>query len=75
MKIEIHFNISEGDQYYVADCNELPIVTQGKTLDKTIANIQEALQLHLEDEDLNELMISKSPAVSINLDLGELEYA
>ncbi len=60
MRKIIHFNISKGDQYYAAECNELPIVTQGITLDETIANIQEALQLHLEDEDLSKYEIKIS---------------
>jgi hypothetical protein len=33
-------------------CYWVPIVTQGLTLDETMANIKEALSLHLEDEDL-----------------------
>jgi predicted RNase H-like HicB family nuclease len=75
MKKIIHFIISKGETQYVADCVELPIVTQGKTLDDTVFNIKEALSLHLEDEDFESLSISSSPAISINIDLGELEYA
>lgn len=40
-----------------------------------MANIKEALSLHLEDEDLELLNITKNPAVSVNFDLGELVYA
>jgi predicted RNase H-like HicB family nuclease len=75
MKKIIHFLISKGETKYVADCFELPIVTQGETLDETVSNIKEALYLHLEDEDLESISISPSPAISINIDLGELEYA
>jgi len=50
----------------------LPIVTQGRTLDEVVENIKEALSLHLEGEDLEELGISPDFSVLVNL---ELEYA
>ena len=58
--------------YYVAECIDLPIVTQGKTLDEVVKNIKEAIDLHLESEDLEELEISPDFSVLANL---ELEYA
>jgi predicted RNase H-like HicB family nuclease len=51
MKKIIHFVVSKGDVQYVAECMELPIVTQGRTIDETVQNIKEALTLHLEGED------------------------
>ena len=39
---------------YVAECLNLAIVTQGQTLDETVANLREAIALHLEGEDLAE---------------------
>jgi predicted RNase H-like HicB family nuclease len=38
----IHFRIYKGEKYYVAECIDLPIVTQGKTLDEVVENIKEA---------------------------------
>ena len=75
MKKIINFKIFQGEKYYVAECLDLPIVTQGLTLDETIANIKEALSLHLEDEDLNSLNIMNNPAVSVNFDLDEFVFA
>ncbi|MBI5300065.1 MAG: type II toxin-antitoxin system HicB family antitoxin, partial [Deltaproteobacteria bacterium] len=41
-----------GDQSgYVAECVNLPVVTQGLTIDETVKNMQEALALHLEGEN------------------------
>ena len=37
---------------YVAECLNLAVVTQGKTLDETVQNRREAVLLHLEGEDL-----------------------
>ena len=37
---------------FVAECVELPVITQGATLDEVIRNLREALALHLEGENL-----------------------
>ena len=48
--------IRRGEQSgYVAECLELAVVTQGATLDEVVQNLQEAVALHLEGEDLQEL--------------------
>ena len=54
---------------FVAECLELAVVTQGKTLDETIANLQEAVALHLEGEDLEELGLSSSPALIVSMEV------
>jgi len=57
-----------GDNWgYVAECVEIPVVTQGMTLDETIANLHEAVSLHLEDEDLSALGLAANPTVIINM--------
>ncbi len=44
--------IRRGDQSgYVAECLEIPVVTQGKTLDEVTRNLREAVELHLEGKD------------------------
>jgi predicted RNase H-like HicB family nuclease len=40
---------------YVAECLDLAVVTQGKTLDETVENLREAIRLHLEGEDMEEM--------------------
>lgn len=48
--------IRPGEQSgYVAECIETPVVTQGATLDETVANLHEAAGLHLEGENLAEI--------------------
>ncbi len=66
MKKIIQFRIYRGEKYYVAECMDLPIVTQGKTLDEVVKNIGEAISLHLEGEDLEELEISPDFVVMVN---------
>ena len=66
----VHTIISQGRPYFVAECMEIPVVTQGLTVDETLANLQEAMALHLEDEDLAELGLVPSPILSVTLELG-----
>jgi predicted RNase H-like HicB family nuclease len=57
--------IYPGDESgYVAECLNLAVVTQGQTLDEVVQNLREALQLHLEGEDLAELgLAARAPLV------------
>ncbi|MEZ5671424.1 MAG: type II toxin-antitoxin system HicB family antitoxin [Thiotrichaceae bacterium] len=59
--------IRRGEQSgYVAECLELAVVTQGATLDEVVQNLQEAVALHLEGEDLQELGFAAPPPIVIN---------
>ena len=67
--------VRSGDESgYVADCLEIPVVTQGATLDETIANLHEAISLHLEGEDLAELGLAANPTIIVTMEL-ETVYA
>jgi len=66
MKKIIQVKIYRGEKYYVAECLDLPVVTQGKTLDEVVENIEEAISLHLEGEDLEEWEILPDFTVLIN---------
>jgi predicted RNase H-like HicB family nuclease len=37
---------------FVGECLDIPVVTQGRTLDEVYRNLQEAVELHLGDDDL-----------------------
>jgi predicted RNase H-like HicB family nuclease len=52
------------------ECLELPVVTQGRTLDEAVSNIQEALCLHLEDEDPAALGLAAEPRIEIIYDMA-----
>lgn len=75
MKHIIQVYVSKGDKYYVAEGVDLPIVTQGKTLDELVENIKEAIELHLEDEDLSDLNIAPNPSVLMNFELPSRIHA
>lgn len=66
LKENINVSIYPGEEHgYVATCDELNVVTQGPTLDKIVHNVQEALLLYLEGEDLIELGYINTPSVLI----------
>jgi predicted RNase H-like HicB family nuclease len=64
--------IRKGDQRYVAECLEINVVTQGTTLDETIANLQEAVALHMEGEDPQELGLVSHPILLLTMELEPL---
>jgi predicted RNase H-like HicB family nuclease len=61
--------VHKGDNLYVAECLELAVVTQGKTLDETLANLQEAVALHLEGEDLADFDLAPNPSLMVTFEL------
>lgn len=66
----IKAHIHQGEQSgYIAECVELPIVTQGQTLDEVTANLQEAISLHLEGEDLSALGFAPNPPIVVNYEM------
>jgi predicted RNase H-like HicB family nuclease len=68
MQHTIKVFIKKGEKYYVAECLEIAVVTQGKTLDETISNLKEAVALHLEGEDLSEYGLVQNPTLLITME-------
>jgi predicted RNase H-like HicB family nuclease len=69
MKRTIQVTVRRGESQYVAECIDLPVVTQAPTLDELARNISEAISLFLEDEDLSEYQIAPHPVVVATLEL------
>jgi predicted RNase H-like HicB family nuclease len=69
LKRIIQVRIFRGDQQYVAECLDLPIVTQAPTLDELARNIQETVALHLEGENLAELGLAPNPTILASFEL------
>jgi predicted RNase H-like HicB family nuclease len=69
MKRIIQVKIYKGEKFYVAECVDLPVVTQGKTLDEVVENVREAIDLHLEGESLEDWDISPDFSVLANFEL------
>ena len=69
MKRIIMFKVYKGETYYTAECLDLPVVTQGRTLDEVVENVEEAIALHLEGEDLREWDTLPDYSILVNIEL------
>jgi hypothetical protein len=61
----IHAVIHADQDTCTAECLEVAVVTQGSTLDEVVRNLNDALALHLEGEDLAALGLSDHPRVQL----------
>jgi len=62
--------IRAGEQSgYTAECVEIPVVTQGRTLDEVTRNLREAVELHLADEDIQALGLVPDPTIIVTMEL------
>jgi predicted RNase H-like HicB family nuclease len=56
--------IRPGEQSgFVAECVDIPVITQGRTLDEVRRNLREAVELHLAGEDLEARGLSPDPII------------
>ncbi len=65
--------IYKGEKYYIGECVDIPVVTQGKTIDETIQNLKEAVSLHLEGENLEEYDLLPNPSIIITIETEPLD--
>ena len=72
MKRTIQVRVFRGEKQYVAECLDLPVVTEAPTLDQLALNIQEAIALHLEGEDLLELGTSSNPTILATMEFDAI---
>lgn len=71
----IQIRVYKGENNYVAEGVNFPIVTQGKTLDELFSNVKEAVDLHLADERLEDINLDSHPSVVINFELPRAIHA
>ncbi len=69
MRHTINARVYKGKKYYVAECLDLAVVTQGKTLDETIKNLREAVALHLEGEDPADFDLAANPSLLVTMEM------
>lgn len=75
MRRTIKAFITKGESHYVAECLEIGVVTQGKTLEETMANLQEAVALFLEGEDPADYDLAPNPGLLITLEVEPARHA
>jgi predicted RNase H-like HicB family nuclease len=61
--------ISRGQSQYVAECLEIPVVTQGRTLDETMSNLQEAVSLFMEGENPADYGLAENPSLLVTIEV------
>lgn len=71
MKTIAQFKISRYKETYVAEGIDLAIVIQAKNLDSLVKNIEEAVALHLEDENIKDFDFSRKPSILVNFELPQ----
>lgn len=64
----IHTVISESEGAYVAECLEVGVVTQGESLDETLRNLREAVELFMDDEEPAALGLVPNPRLAISFE-------
>lgn len=76
MKNIIQVHIYKGDKYFIAECLDLPVVTQGRTLDEVTENLKEAIALQLEGENPADFDLAENPSVLASFEIESArEYA
>ncbi len=65
----VHALVTRDRDWYVAECLELAVVTQGRTLDELVANLREAIALHLEGEDAASTGVVAEPRISLTYEV------
>ena len=71
-RTSIHAVVFESEGQYVAECLEVAVVTQGRSLDETVAHLREALALYLDGEDMARLGLSPSPRLVVSFETSAL---
>jgi len=63
--------IKKENKFYVAECLELGVVSQGKSIEEAKSNLKEAVKLYLEDQPKSVL---EKPLVKPILSVMEIKY-
>lgn len=56
-ELNVTAEVWKEDPMYVAQCQELKVVSQGNTPSEALANLEEAVELYLEDQELDNVII------------------
>lgn len=74
MRHIIQFRVYKGEKAYVGEGIDLPVVTQGATIDEVVANLKEATLLFFEGEKPEQLGFVPQSSALVNFEL-DLQYA
>jgi predicted RNase H-like HicB family nuclease len=71
MKTIAQFKVYKEDNSYIAEGIDLSIVTQADNLDQLVKNIEEAVALHFEGENVADFDYSQKPSILVNYELPQ----
>lgn len=71
MKTIAQFKVYKEENSYVAEGVDLGIVTQADNLDELVKNIEEAVSLHFEDENMSDFDFSQKPSILVNYEVPQ----
>jgi predicted RNase H-like HicB family nuclease len=63
--LELSAVVRKEGRLYVALCPEFDVASQGKNVEEALANLKEALELYLEDEDVEKPSEAEAPIITI----------
>jgi predicted RNase H-like HicB family nuclease len=67
VKVEYNTEDEEYGAMYIASCDEISVVTDGKTMDELLVRLREAISLHLEDLDaISEFNLVPNPKIILS---------
>jgi predicted RNase H-like HicB family nuclease len=66
----VHAVVTRSRDWYVAECLEVAVVTQGHTLDELVANLREAVGLQLEGGDAARLGVGAVPRIALTYEIA-----
>ena len=64
----VHAVVTRIDGWYVAECLEVAVVTQAKSFDALLANLREAVDLHMAGEDPARPGLSPLPRLFVSFE-------
>jgi predicted RNase H-like HicB family nuclease len=65
----VHAVVRHSGGWYVGECLEVAVVSQGRTLDELVDGLREAVDLHLEGEDSAALGLVPAPRLAVTYEL------
>jgi len=63
--LELSAVVRREDRIYVALCPEFDVASQGKSVEEALRNLKQALELYMEDEDVEKPSKTGAPIVTI----------
>jgi len=65
----VHAVVHRSRDWYVGECLEVAVVSQGRTLDELVESLREAVVLHLDGEDTTALGLVPAPRLAVTYEL------